>query len=223
MLVSSDSGSEAESLQVCCRCFRLLSVVVGCRRLLSVVVVVVGCCRLSVLVGVQAIEAESMVDDDESAILESDGGWRVVGAGLDPWEKLRRTPEAQADLRARRMEQWVASLGRCGCAVSMCVCVCGTFLGGAFGNALRSCGCWVSRGSPNVALQVLLRGSLSPPCARVCDVFRLALLGLQGASWQKQCAELGVACLYQVRGRCALCPLVWRGGARVCTLALCRR
>ena len=123
MLVSSDSGSEAESLQVCCRCFRLLSVVVGCRRLLSVVVVVVGCCRLSVLVGVQAIEAESMVDDDESAILETDGGWRVVGAGLDPWEKLRRTPEAQADLRARRMEQWVASLGRCGCAVSMCVCV----------------------------------------------------------------------------------------------------
>ncbi len=45
---------------------------------------------------------------------------------------------------------------------------------------------------------------------RAPDVILLALLGLQGAGWQKQCAELRVAWLCQGRGRYALCSLVRR-------------
>ena len=207
----------------------MFSVVVGCRRLSSVVV---GCCRLlsllSVVVGCLCLLVSRRSRPSRWLMATSLPSWGQMEDGESSEQASTRGRNCAGHRKRRRTSApgaWSSGSPRLGGAAVLfqCVCVCGTFLGGAFGNALRSCGCWVSRGSPNVALQVLLRGSLSPPCARVCDVFRLALLGLQGASWQKQCAELGVACLYQVRGRCALCPLVWRGGARVCTLALCRR
>ncbi len=76
--------------------------------------------------------------------------------------------------------------------------------------------CWACREQdgkskkPNVVLQVSLAGSLSSPRERVCDFFRLALLGLQGASLQKQNAELGVARLGQVCAVHASCPLLSR-------------
>ncbi len=60
---------------------------------------------------------------------------------------------------------------------------------------------------PYVVLQVSLAGSLSSPRERVCNFFRLALLGLQGASWQKHnWVWLGLAEFARCMPRARFCP-----------------